>query len=1394
MTSMGKVLCCAALWLIAVTGNAWAQNFEIANPNGKPASTSKQSGNSDAAQSGIGWGSGVEVARQAHAAQDALRTGNYAAAVDYAERATRAAPSDASLWLLLGYAARLAGRYQLSEDAYQHAQVIQPSSGAALSGLAQTYAKMGRQEEARQLLLKTLTVSPKNPEILAFAGELFLGSDPQRALGFLEQADSQKPSSHIEVLMAQVYRRLDQPEQAKRMLLRAKSRAPEDPDVLRAIAGYYRENGQYDEAIASLKEIRSRNPEVQAELAYTYGVAGKQEEAADVYVLAAKAATANIGLQLSAAQSLINAGKPDAAKPFLDRARNRDQKNYRLHAILAQIADLQNRPADAIQEYQLALSHSPEVPAEGSLYPIQLRLALYDLYRRADNPGEANQQLELAGSAIQKIQISDSSRPEFLRLRGVIESASGNMTAADRDMKEALALAPSNPNLVLNYGFLLWKLDRKEEAQKMFQRVLTLDPQNRFALTSLGYLAREMGDPKAAEGYFARAMELHPGDYAPHLALGDLDTALRKLPAAELSYETAYKLMPTNPMVIAGGTNAALEAHDLELAQKWLARSTGEMDQHPQVMRERERYLFFRGAYKDSASLGAKVIQKLPRDPQAPVYYAYDLYYLGRYDEALQLVNEYEKVLPRDKDLALIAGYVHYHNGLLDDALNDFTRALERDPKMATGYVNRGYVLNDLKRARAATRDFQAAIKLRPDYGEAHLGLAYADLQLRRSQAALSELDSAERLLGKPRAWHLARAEAFRQQQRLGKAEGEYRAALADTPNDLTTRMALADTLYQMHRYNDAIQALNDAMALAPGDPLLQAQMSRCYAHLGREDEAMRYIQLAEQQRAGKPAILMTTGDALLTLGKRQAAMDRFGRALESGESDRVATRLAIARVFAREGNFEDARQQISLGFAEARIGEAGPVTPSDLVEAGDILLTLHDFDLARTYFDKARTAGADERVVALGLANSYLAQGNPHDAEMQLKILEKSADSDQDYDYLMTLANVYRQKQDTERALMEFGRASAVVGGDPDNQAAISQFELESEEGKPISDELSLATQAYFAPTFEDINIYTLDARLHGGGNAATLPPPRSSYESLAAEHFRIHPENIPTIEGFVGERIAGGRISFPSTDLIRDRSTFDTIFNVGIAPVVRLGSNTMVFHTGLQFTNRRDRLDPVDMNQNLLRQFVYMETSSFGNWLSVHGSLTHETGPFSLQDLHSRDITGTLEFRVGRPWGNNALITGYAARDLLFNPLVREYFTTSTYVGWQHRFNERLKVTGLAEYLRSWRVENSLYALAQAVRPAVRVEYFPNHRWSVEGSFALSRGQGFHDYDNADGQLLVSYMKPIHRAGDDGKGGSRIGYPLKLSFGVEQQTFYNFSGQGGKTEVLPVFHLTLF
>jgi len=140
-----------------------------------------------------------------------------------------------------------------------------------------------------------------------------------------------------------------------------------------------------------------------------------------------------------------------------------------------------------------------------------------------------------------------------------------------------------------------------------------------------------------------------------YLALGDLYTAVRNFGSAEKNYQAAYQLMPTNPLIISGAANAALESHNLNLAQQWLQRANAKMNTNAQVQRERERYLFFKGDYAESAKLGESVLTKLPSDREGVVYLAYDLYYLGRFDEALALVNKYEPILKNDKDLPLIA-------------------------------------------------------------------------------------------------------------------------------------------------------------------------------------------------------------------------------------------------------------------------------------------------------------------------------------------------------------------------------------------------------------------------------------------------------------------------------------------------------------------------------------------------------------------------------------------------------------------------------------------------------------------------------------------------------------------------------------------------------------------
>jgi hypothetical protein len=266
--------------------------------------------------------------------------------------------------------------------------------------------------------------------------------------------------------------------------------------------------------------------------------------------------------------------------------------------------------------------------------------------------------------------------------------------------------------------------------------------------------------------------------------------------------------------------------------------------------------------------------------------------------------------------------------------------------------------------------------------------------------------------------------------------------------------------------------------------------------------------------------------------------------------------------------------------------------------------------------------------------------------------------------------------------------------------------------------------------------------------------------------------------VNGFVGERNARGTISIPSSDTIVERNTFDTLFNAGISPTLKLGSANLLFNTGVQFTVRRDSASPFAMNQNLFRQFLYLTTNPLMNWLTISGTAMREAGPFTEQNLPSRDAAASLAFKVGRPWGKTDLIAGYDVRDVLFRPLIREYYTTDAYVGLQRRFGTRLQLSVLADYDRAWKVQDRNWAIAQAIRPVAQFEYHRSSQWSFSGSFALSRGEGFHTYDNVQSGFLVSYVKPLRGALRDGGEEVPVAYPLRLSFGIQQQTFYNFTG----------------
>ena len=1368
-----------------------------------------------AAQEGqsLGWGSNIQNARLARAAQLAILHGDKAQAVDYAQRAARSAPNDPQLWFLLGYAARLDSLYQLSLDAYNHGLRLAPGSLDGQSGVAQVLSLMGRTQEAEKLLLKIVAAAPERRNDVQLLGEIYMRTrDYRDAIDWLTKAERLRPDARSELLLALSYQQLKQMDKASQYLEMAKHRSPNNPDVQRSLAGYYREVGNYPDAIAALKSILSPSPDVIAELAYTYQLDGKPEDSARLYSQAANDKFKDLGLQVSAAQAEIDAGSIPEAEFFLKRAQGIDPNSYRLHAVRGEIAQLQDRDQDAVKEYQTAIAHLPANPPEGPLYGIQLHMDLVALDRELGDDAATRQQLAVAQSEIQSVDGSGPDRGQFLRLRALIKLNSGDAAGALADIKAALADNPSDRNNLQLDGDILMKLGQVDAAIAVYKQVLRQDNHNRFALTSLGYAERDAGRDQEAEKYFERLAQDDPKLYVPYLALGDLYTARGQFAKAQAFYNKGRERAPHNALIVAGGMNAAIEAHNLNLAAVWMARVEPDMNREPQVLREEERYFSFKGDYRQSADIGEQAIAVLPRDRDVVVYLGYDYLFLHKYDDLLALTTKYMNILPKEPDIPLLAGYVYKHNGQSDQAEQAFSEAIKRDPDVETAYVNRGYMLNDLHDPNSAAADFETAIKMEPKDGQAHLGLAYSSLDLHRNSEALHQAAIAQKSMGDIRDVHVIRATAYGNEGLENKAATEYRAALRFTPQDGKLRLGLGNALLSLRRYHAAINELDMAAQYDPDDPNTYALLARCYANLQDRAQTLRFAELAETHAQGssgpdRSLIFVATGEALSELGDQSAAMDRFRKALDVKGSDRVGVRLAIAQLMAQQGRPEDAQRQIALALMEAEAGDTAPPSGMQYIAAADVLRTLHEYDLSQNYLERAKSAGAPDAEVRIGMANNYLALGDTARAQAELAAVSATADGDPTYQFLMAKANVYRQEHENPQALTSFAQATNAAG---DDQAAEQDLlETGADEGLRLNPDLSVLSDYSLEPIYEDSTIYVLDSKLDAGFavpsyDTALLPPPRSSIQNQWTDAFHLHVPYLPTPTGFFQVRNARGLISAPSSycgpgstssticTLIVNRDTTDYNMNFGLNPTVHFGRNLLAFNGGIQGTIRRDSLQPFQMNQNLIRLFLYGSTNSLFNAVSVSGYIIREAGPFTESNLHSRALTGELDFRIGTPWEKTALITGWGASDVLYKPQTYQAYFTSSYLGFDHRFSDRIDLRALAEDVRAWRIVGQNSAIAQDLRPAATFDFSPRRNWEVLINSAYSNTRGFHVYDAVQNGVSVSYSLPFRRRFSDESGPVTLAYPIRFSGGVQDETFYNFAG--GQQQLRPYIEISIF
>ena len=234
--------------------------------------------------------------------------------------------------------------------------------------------------------------------------------------------------------------------------------------------------------------------------------------------------TLTAGGQTEAARDAY--AKPQPGSPSYVSARERLIGSY-------------DQPSDAPIELKLAQETAKAAPDD----PDAMSL-LADALRLNDRYAESAQVLDKL-----IIQAGPKASWNLYYMRGVARDQAGDWDGAERDLKQALALSPDQPE-VLNYLGYSW-VDRGVDlsgAKAMIERAVAAKPDSGAIVDSLGWAYYRLGQYPQAVEQLERAAELEPADPDINDHLGDAYWRAGRRTEARFQWNQVLIMQPSDKL------------------------------------------------------------------------------------------------------------------------------------------------------------------------------------------------------------------------------------------------------------------------------------------------------------------------------------------------------------------------------------------------------------------------------------------------------------------------------------------------------------------------------------------------------------------------------------------------------------------------------------------------------------------------------------------------------------------------------------------------------------------------------------------------------------------------------------------------------------------------------
>ena len=775
--------------------------------------------------------------------------------------------ADASLQTALVTAYGILGKPELAKVALNAALKADPNYAPALIERARLKAEKQDFDAALLAVDEVIIKNPGSADAWKLKGDILLYSKNKTDEAMLTYRKSIEVNpkflpGHIAILtMLMQQGKLDE---AAKQFEQLKLFAANSPQTmyLESQLAYHKKD--YKLARKLSQEILRLTPNSPAILQ----LAGAVEFQMDSLVLAenylSRATQAEPGLVLARRlliMTYLRSGQSDKALTALKTGMGQDGLDPGMFSVAGEVY-LQNGDAKKAEEYfSRSLKLDPDDPVKRTALAIarlatgQTAIAFDELRNVAGSDSGttadlalitahlSRKEFEKALAAIDKLEVKQPGKPFAANLRGRVQLAQQDSTAARKSFEQALAIDSSNFAATTSLAALDMADKKPANAKKRFENLLARNPKDGQALMSLAQLASLSGAEKdEVSKLLSKAVEANPQDAAPRLQLIDHFVKNKDTKQALTTAQDAMTKLPNSPEILGALGRVQQLSGDLNQAISTYRKLIVMQPYSPQP---HIRLAEAQAANKDISSSEQSLHRALEIKPdlldaqRALIILALET---KNYPDATRISRTIQEQRPNDMLGFLLEGDISFAQGNWDAAAAAYRSGLQRavSTELAT----------KLHSVLLASKNFTESDKFAATWLKDHprdgvfllrlgdLAILRADFDAaERYYLALLQIQPDNALVLNNLAWVTGN---LKKDGAIPYAERANQLA----PNRPEFMDTLATLLAEKNQYVRSIQLLNKALEIQPSNPQLRLNLAKIYIKSGDKSRAKTELEV----------------------------------------------------------------------------------------------------------------------------------------------------------------------------------------------------------------------------------------------------------------------------------------------------------------------------------------------------------------------------------------------------------------------------------------------------------------------------------------------------------------------------------------------------------------------